>query len=63
VEILQPFKIETGQKNLVRNVTDVSDGDRSVHLDLESFAMGQSRAYITDMGDTNGSRDITISYT
>lgn len=60
VEVFQPFQIVSGQ-DLVANAPDVSDGDRSVTLDLQSFATGKSVAFTIDVDDTGGAREITIS--
>jgi hypothetical protein len=59
VGVFQPLQIVTGQI-LVSNVTDVSDGDKSITLYLESFAMGQSVAFTIDVDDTNGAHEITV---
>jgi hypothetical protein len=60
VEVFQPFQIVSG-KHLVRRATNVSDGDRSVTLELTSLAVDQSVSFTIDVDDTNGGREITVT--
>lgn len=60
VEVFQPFQIVSGQ-HLVRRATNVSDGDKSVTLELDSLTMGQAVSFTIDVDDTNGSREITVT--
>jgi len=59
VEVFQPFQIVSGQQ-LVSRATNVSDGDTSVTLELDSLAMDQSVSFTIDVDDTNGSSEITV---
>lgn len=59
VEVFQPFQIVLG-KHLVSGASTVSDGDKSVMMDFDSFCMVQSVGFTIDVDDTTGTREVTV---
>ena len=60
VEVFQPFELVAG-RDLVRDVTRVSDGDQLVRLSLAGLAAGADVAFTIDVDDTIGAREITVT--
>lgn len=60
VEVFQPLQIVTG-KNYVSETPQVSDGDRTITLHLNSFPQGETVAFTIDVDDTGGGREITVA--
>jgi hypothetical protein len=60
VEVFQPFEITAGAEH-VSALPKVSDGDKSITLQLEDFGPNKVVAFTIDVDDTAGAREITVS--
>jgi hypothetical protein len=60
VQVSQPFILVAG-KEIVTRIPQLADGDRSVTLTLSKLVSHQPVAFTTDVDDTIGQREITVS--
>lgn len=60
VEVYQPLRIVEGAGALGA-IPEVRDGDAELRLDVATLAPGQAIAFTTDIDDTIGQREITVS--
>lgn len=60
VEVFQPFEVTQGA-DLIAGVSAIKDGDQSVQLDLGPMPAQATIAFTTDLDDTIGAREITVS--
>lgn len=60
VEVFQPFQLVSGSA-YVDEITTVADGERVVTLLLKSLPASQSIVFTTDLDDTDGGREITVT--
>ena len=60
VEVFQPFEVVSGEEAL-RSMPEVTDGQNIVTLDIVALAKGQALVVSTDLDDTVGEREITVS--
>jgi hypothetical protein len=60
VEVYQPFVLISGAED-VKAHSDVSDGDVKLNLELAALMPDRPIAFTTDLDDTIGQREITVS--
>jgi len=60
VEVFQPFEIESGSKFLTQT-PDVVDGQTQITLNMTAFEAGKKIVASTDLDDTVGTREITVT--
>ena len=60
VEVFQPLEIVAGSDALLAT-TSVTDGDKSLTIELSSLQPGVPFAFTIDVDDTLGAREITVS--
>ena len=60
VEVFQPLEITAGAGRLIED-PKISDGDQIVSLDLSGLGLDETIEFTTDVDDTNGTREITVS--
>ena len=60
VEVFQPFEVTAGAGRLV-DEPSISDGDQSVTLYMSELLSGETIEFTTDVDDTNGTREITVT--
>ena len=60
VEVFQPFEI-VERENSLASVPTVIDGQQQIELEIDSLAPGEIIAFTTDVDDTIGQREITVT--
>ncbi|WP_422064559.1 aggregation factor core [Shimia sp.] len=60
VEVFQPFEVVTG-KDALASVPAVMDGQNAVDLRISKLSSGDKISFTTDVDDTLGAREITVS--
>lgn len=60
VEVFQPFEVVSGG-DFIGGASSLTDGDQRLQLDLLGLPAGQTVAFTTDLDDTLGGQEITVS--
>lgn len=60
VEVFQPFDLVSG-KEVVLGHSTVSDGDKTLSIDISGLEAGEQVAFTIDVDDTIGQREITVN--
>ena len=60
VEVFQPFKLVSGAQ-YVAQASPLTDGATRITLDMRAMPAGAQVAFTTDLDDTIGQREITVS--
>ncbi|MEL6640091.1 MAG: hypothetical protein AAFP98_02060 [Pseudomonadota bacterium] len=60
VEVFQPFELVSGGGN-VTGVSEVTDGDKTLSVEVNAIQPGAEVAFTIDVDDTIGAREITVT--